>query len=196
MSGAGLCAHRRRPANRPGRAGLGAWVYAGRRGGRHRLRRRRGRLACAPTSCSMDLTMPRCDRIEATRLLREGQPGSKVVVLTTYADDRSTIGAGRCPGLPDQRRSRDGKPPSPRPCNGRPSRDRSDSATPPVEAIATGPRPSLPLRLSNGEIRRASSSAKVPSKVTSTTCSPRSAPVREPGCRIFVPERARLTAPK
>ena len=43
----------------------------------------------------MDLRMPRCDGVEATRLLHEQQPGTKVVVLTTYADDRSVIDALR-----------------------------------------------------------------------------------------------------
>jgi DNA-binding NarL/FixJ family response regulator len=35
--------------------------------------------------------MPRCDGVEATRLLRERLPGSKVIVLTTYSDDRSVL---------------------------------------------------------------------------------------------------------
>ena len=39
----------------------------------------------------MDLRMSRCDGVEATRLLREQQPETKVVVLTTEADDRSVI---------------------------------------------------------------------------------------------------------
>jgi DNA-binding NarL/FixJ family response regulator len=43
----------------------------------------------------MDLRMPRCDGLAATRLLRERQPGTKVIVLTTYADDRSVIDALR-----------------------------------------------------------------------------------------------------
>lgn len=48
-----------------------------------------------PDVVLMDLRMPRCDGIEATRLLRERQPGAKVVVLTTYADDQSVIEALR-----------------------------------------------------------------------------------------------------
>lgn len=48
-----------------------------------------------PDVVLMDLWMPRCGGIEATRLLRERQPGTKVVVLTTYADDRSVIDALR-----------------------------------------------------------------------------------------------------
>ncbi len=39
--------------------------------------------------------MPRCDGVQATRLLHEQQPEVKVVILTTYADDRSVIDALR-----------------------------------------------------------------------------------------------------
>ena len=46
-----------------------------------------------PDIVLMDLRMPRCDGVEATRQLREQQPAAKVVVLTTYADDRSVIDA-------------------------------------------------------------------------------------------------------
>jgi DNA-binding NarL/FixJ family response regulator len=48
-----------------------------------------------PDIVLMDLRMPRCDGVEATRLLRERVPNTKVVVLTTYADDRSVIDALR-----------------------------------------------------------------------------------------------------
>jgi len=48
-----------------------------------------------PDVVLMDLRMPRCDGIEATRQLRERQPATKVVVLTTYADDESVIEAFR-----------------------------------------------------------------------------------------------------
>jgi DNA-binding NarL/FixJ family response regulator len=48
-----------------------------------------------PDVVLMDLRMPRCDGVEATRLLREREPGIKVVILTTYADDRSVIDALR-----------------------------------------------------------------------------------------------------
>jgi DNA-binding NarL/FixJ family response regulator len=49
----------------------------------------------APDVVLMDLRMPRCDGVEATRRLRERQPEVKVLVLTTYADDRSVIEALR-----------------------------------------------------------------------------------------------------
>jgi DNA-binding NarL/FixJ family response regulator len=48
-----------------------------------------------PDVVLMDLRMPRCDGVEATRLLRDRVPQTKVVVLTTYADDRSVIDALR-----------------------------------------------------------------------------------------------------
>jgi DNA-binding NarL/FixJ family response regulator len=48
-----------------------------------------------PDVVLMDLRMPRCDGVEATRRLRERAPGVRVIVLTTYADDRSVIEALR-----------------------------------------------------------------------------------------------------
>jgi DNA-binding NarL/FixJ family response regulator len=48
-----------------------------------------------PDIVLMDLRMPRCDGVEATRLLRDRVPGSAVVILTTYADDRSVLAALR-----------------------------------------------------------------------------------------------------
>ncbi len=48
-----------------------------------------------PDVILMDLRMPRCDGVEATRRLREQAPEVKVIVLTTYADDRSVIDALR-----------------------------------------------------------------------------------------------------
>jgi DNA-binding NarL/FixJ family response regulator len=43
----------------------------------------------------MDLRMPRCDGVEATRRLREHDPNIRVLMLTTYADDRSVVEALR-----------------------------------------------------------------------------------------------------
>jgi DNA-binding NarL/FixJ family response regulator len=40
-----------------------------------------------PDVVLMDLNMPRCNGVEATERLREAQPETRVVVLTTYSDD-------------------------------------------------------------------------------------------------------------
>lgn len=44
-------------------------------------------VALKPDVVLMDLNMPRCNGVEATERLREEQPGTRVVVLTTYSDD-------------------------------------------------------------------------------------------------------------
>jgi DNA-binding NarL/FixJ family response regulator len=48
-----------------------------------------------PDVVLMDLRMPRCDGVAATRRLRENGSTTHVVVLTTYADDRSVVEALR-----------------------------------------------------------------------------------------------------
>jgi DNA-binding NarL/FixJ family response regulator len=47
----------------------------------------------APDVVLMDLRMPQVDGVEATTAIRQHHPGTKVVVLTTYADDESIIAA-------------------------------------------------------------------------------------------------------
>jgi len=49
--------------------------------------------ATQPQVVLMDLNMPRLDGVEATRRVRADHPGTQVVVLTTYSDDESILGA-------------------------------------------------------------------------------------------------------
>ena len=49
--------------------------------------------ATQPQVVLMDLNMPRQDGVEATRRIRADHPGTQVVVLTTYSDDESILGA-------------------------------------------------------------------------------------------------------
>ncbi len=48
-----------------------------------------------PDVVLMDLRMPRCDGVAATRLVRQHHPRTQVVVLTTFADDESVLAALR-----------------------------------------------------------------------------------------------------
>jgi DNA-binding NarL/FixJ family response regulator len=51
--------------------------------------------ATQPDVVLMDLRMPRLDGAAATRQLRDRCPGARIIVLTTYADDKSVIDALR-----------------------------------------------------------------------------------------------------
>ncbi len=55
--------------------------------------------AVHPQVALMDLNMPGCDGVAATRRITADHPGTRVVVLTTYADDESIIGALRAGAL-------------------------------------------------------------------------------------------------
>jgi DNA-binding NarL/FixJ family response regulator len=52
-------------------------------------------LELRPDVVLMDLRMPHCDGVAATRRLREADTRINVLMLTTYADDRSVIDALR-----------------------------------------------------------------------------------------------------
>jgi DNA-binding NarL/FixJ family response regulator len=52
-------------------------------------------MATEPDIVLMDLQMPNCDGVEATRHIVREQPGVRVVVLTAYSDDESVFAALR-----------------------------------------------------------------------------------------------------
>jgi DNA-binding NarL/FixJ family response regulator len=52
-----------------------------------------------PDLVLMDLRMPRCDGVEATRQIRAGHSNTQVVVLTTYAEDADILAALRAGAL-------------------------------------------------------------------------------------------------
>ena len=56
---------------------------------------RAGRGARAPDVILMDLRMPRCDGVEATRRLADARPQARVIALTTYADEPTVLSALR-----------------------------------------------------------------------------------------------------
>jgi DNA-binding NarL/FixJ family response regulator len=51
--------------------------------------------AARPDVVLMDLRMPRCDGVTATKRLTDQHPDVKVIALTTYADDQSVVAALR-----------------------------------------------------------------------------------------------------
>ncbi len=53
----------------------------------------------SPHVVLMDLNMPNCDGVAATARITAEHPGTRVVVLTTYADDESIINAMRAGAL-------------------------------------------------------------------------------------------------
>ena len=87
---------RRRPVRGPRRPGPAPQHAARHRRGRPGRGRRCSRglvAAMKPQVVLMDLNMPGTGGVAATRRITAGHPGTRVVVLTTYADDESIIGA-------------------------------------------------------------------------------------------------------
>ena len=95
--------------------------------------------ATQPQVVLMDLNMPRCNGVEATRRIRADHPQTKIVVLTTYSDDESILGALQAGALgyltKDATRAEIGRAvlPPPRP-------GRAGSRGPAAAAVGRGPR--------------------------------------------------------
>jgi DNA-binding NarL/FixJ family response regulator len=56
-------------------------------------------VSAAPDVVLMDLHMPNCDGVEATRRIVHERPGVRIVVLTAYSDDDSVFAALRAGAL-------------------------------------------------------------------------------------------------
>jgi DNA-binding NarL/FixJ family response regulator len=147
-----------------------------------------------PDVVLMDLRMPRLDGVEATRRIRAAHPGTQIVVLTTYADDQSILDALRAgaigyltkdAGRDHIRRAIEAAATGQAVLDPAVQARLVQVAHPPSVASDTLPdgltdREAQVLRLissgmSNGESPRSCSSARPPSRPTSTTSSPRPA---------------------
>ena len=103
--------------------------------------------ATRPQVVLMDLNMPVCDGVAATRRITAEHPATRVVVLTTYADDESIIGAlqaGALGYLPDPPRPRSGgrsRPPPPARRCSTPASSGGCCRPPPGRRARARPRP-------------------------------------------------------
>src|SRR5262249_26228938 len=105
-------------------------------------------LSMAPDVVLMDLHMPVCDGVEATRRLAAARPGIPVVVLTSYDDDDSVFAALRAGArgfLPKDARAPDNARAVTDVCAGAAQLDPSIQRRL-VDAIARGDDPGGPAR--------------------------------------------------